>query len=108
MADSVQTQELSSKRNEGQTIGYRVYRSKGVARTPLFLIQGMSAVGTVDWHDLASVLVKDRTVVTLDNRDMHDSGWTIPDDKKSFSLQDMADDVVELAQVNAHGAIRQV
>jgi len=98
MADSVQTQKLSSKRNEGQTIGYRVYRSKGGARTPLFLIQGMSAVGTVDWHDLASVLVKDRTVVTLDNRDMHDSGWTIPDDKKSFSLQDMADDVVELAQ----------
>ena len=59
----------------------------------------MSAVGTVDWHDLASVLVKDRTVVTLDNRDMHSSGWTIPDDKKAFSLQDMADDVLELAQV---------
>lgn len=100
MASDVQTQQLRSKRNAGQTIGYRVYRSANArSQTPLFLVQGMSAVGTVDWHDLASVLVQDRTVVTLDNRDMHDSAWTVPDNEKTFSLQHMADDVIELAQV---------
>lgn len=106
MAPDVQTQQLRSKRNTGQTIGYRVYRSANArSKTPLFLVQGMSAVGTVDWHDLASVLVQDRTVVTLDNRDMHDSAWTVPDNEKTFSLQDMADDVIELAQALGFSAI---
>lgn len=98
MSQDAKIQYLQSMRNAGQTIAYRIYRCKK-EKTPLFLVQGMSAVGTTDWHDLASVLVQDRTVVSLDNRDMGESAWTIPDEKKAFSLQDMADDVVELAQV---------
>lgn len=95
---------------DGRKIAYKVYKpstttSGGSDRPtrPLVMIQGMSAVGTVDYDDLACELSKHgRTVVTLDNRDIGESTWTpAPSSSssaaaKSFTLQDMAGDVIDL------------
>lgn len=100
-------QFFDSPRNVGQRTAYRVYSGPRSKTVPLFLVQGMSAVGTVDWHDLASVLQRDRTVVTFDNRDMGQSSWTpAPSSSASgaappafTSLEELAQDVVDLVCV---------
>lgn len=90
-------QFYSSQRNAGQKTAYRRYsRLPDDGGVPLFLVQGMSAVGTVDWHDLACALQKSRTVISFDNRDM---GESTVSQSQPFTLLDLAMDVVELAQV---------
>jgi len=107
-------ERFRSKTNTTQSTGYRVYRSEGgsnagsgsasastATATPLIMVQGMSAVGTTDWHDLATAMLKHdpkRVVVTFDNRDMGESTWTIDEKSKRFTLQDLAWDVIALAQ----------
>ena len=82
----------------GQKTAYRIYGSR--QGTPLIMVQGMSAVGTVDFHEIATALSRNnRTVVTLDNRDFGQSTWDVPaDQEKKFTLDDLGQDVVKLVQ----------
>ena len=83
--------------NAGQKTAYRIYGSR--RGTPLIMVQGMSAVGTVDFHEIATALCHNRTVVTLDNRDFGQSTWEVPaDQEKKFTLNDLGQDVVKLVQ----------
>ena len=84
--------------NAGQKTAYRIYGSR--KGTPLIMVQGMSAVGTVDFHEIATALSRNnRTVVTLDNRDFGQSTWDVPaDQEKKFTLNDLGQDVVKLVQ----------
>lgn len=63
------------------------------------MIQGLSAVGIVDYHDLAQLLSKTRTVVVFDNRDIGESTWQSNSGPKAFTLEDLAMDVAHLIQV---------
>ncbi|KAK9896105.1 alpha/beta-hydrolase [Cystobasidium minutum MCA 4210] len=97
MADAPKTQYLKSEHNAGQVTAYRVYEKRsGRSTTPLVMIQGLSAVGTIDYHDLAQALSKNRTVVTFDNRDIGESTWG--KNPSPFTLEDLARDVAHLIQ----------
>lgn len=89
-----------SETSPGQRTAYQIYenKSKNGSRhpIPLVLVQGMSAVGTVDWPDLANELCKKRTVVVFDNRDIGESTWS--SDDKTISLYDLAQDALNLIQ----------
>lgn len=99
MADAPKTQYLKSEHNAGQVTAYRVYEKRsGRSTTPLVMIQGLSAVGTIDYHDLAQALSKNRTVVTFDNRDIGESTWG--KNPSPFTLEDLARDVAHLIQVS--------
>lgn len=106
MSSDVKTQFYKSARNAGQTTAYRIYGDRASrstsSGTPLVMIQGLSAVGTIDFHDLAQVLSKTRTVITLDNRGLGESVWKAATENgqmEPFTLEDLARDVVELIQV---------
>lgn len=101
MSDQPQTQFLKSAHNAGQTTAYRVFNKRsGRSTTPLIMIQGLSAVGTVDYHDLAQSLSKNRTVVIFDNRDIGESTWQSGSGSlEPFTLEDLAMDVAHLIQV---------
>lgn len=101
MSDQPKTQFLKSEHNAGQITAYRVFdKRSGRSTTPLVMIQGLSAVGTVDYHDLAQSLSKKRTVVIFDNRDIGESTWqSDAGPMKPFTLQDLAMDVAHLIQV---------
>lgn len=102
------------KGDSRQSTGYRVYRHPAAGTetvVPLFLVQGMSAVGTTDWHDLATAMLKHdpkRVIVSFDNRDMGESTWSIDEKSKRFTLQDLAWDVINLAQVGDGHVCRQL
>lgn len=103
MAQAPKTQFLKSAHNDGQVTAYRVYdKRSGRSTTPLVMIQGLSAVGTVDYHDLAQSLSKSRTVVSLDNRDIGESTWQ--SEPKPFTLEDLAWDVAHLIQVSQYSS----
>lgn len=100
MMNTPKTQFLTSLHNDGQVTAYRVYEKRsGRSTIPLVMIQGLSAVGTVDYHDLAQSLSKSRTVVTFDNRDVGESTWKNAP-LKPFTLDDLALDVAHLIQVH--------
>lgn len=103
MAQAPKTRFLKSAQNDGQVTAYRVYdKRSGRSTTPLVMIQGLSAVGTVDYHDLAQSLSKSRTVVILDNRDIGESTWQ--NEPKPFTLEDLAWDVAHLIQVSQYSS----
>jgi pimeloyl-ACP methyl ester carboxylesterase len=81
---------------DGVKTAYKVYDNARSGKRPLVMIQGLSACGNVDYIDLALVLCKTRTVVTLDNRDIGESTWQAQ--SKSITLQDLANDVVTLVR----------
>jgi pimeloyl-ACP methyl ester carboxylesterase len=100
-SSSLQTKFFKSHNGSGQITAYRVFNKRSGRRNsiPLIMIQGMSAVGIVDYHDLASALSDKRAVVVFDNRDIGESTWTSDEQTKAFTLEDLARDVVHLVQV---------
>ncbi|GAA5941876.1 alpha/beta fold hydrolase [Sporobolomyces koalae] len=86
-------------RADGYVFGYKVLSRELVPhRTPLVLVTGLSAVGLIDWFPLASLLAKERPVLVFDNRGIGSS--TIPHKRKDepYTIEDMAQDVVELVK----------
>ncbi|KAG0141626.1 hypothetical protein CROQUDRAFT_663587 [Cronartium quercuum f. sp. fusiforme G11] len=80
----------------GHSIAYRVLGPESSPKLPFVLIQGLSGVGLVDWYPLANSMSSDRPVVVFDNRDI---GWSKPPPKgldETITLDEMANDVVEL------------
>ncbi|KAI5474252.1 hypothetical protein MNV49_003765 [Pseudohyphozyma bogoriensis] len=79
------------------SIAYKVLNRRRTDATPLVLVHGLSAVGTVDWMPLAQGLAKTRPVVVFDNRGMGNS--TLPAGAEpDWGMDAMANDVVELVK----------
>ncbi|TKY90202.1 hypothetical protein EX895_000200 [Sporisorium graminicola] len=92
------TQFYTLPDNSGCRMAYRVLTptsSEARARTPLFLINGLSAV-MVDWTPLFEALGATRTVVISDHRGIGES-VTGDDWDQELSLESMGLDVIHLA-----------
>ncbi|GAA5968687.1 hypothetical protein JCM21900_005478 [Sporobolomyces salmonicolor] len=85
------------ERHDGLTFAYKVLGREQRA-TPFVLVTGLSAVGLIDWLPLASHLAETRPVLIFDNRGIGSSH--VPKEQKEhrYTVQDMADDVIELVK----------
>ncbi|SGZ15093.1 BQ5605_C029g10642 [Microbotryum silenes-dioicae] len=88
------------QRHDGYSFGYKVLGREHLgAKTPLVLVQGLSAVGLVDWLPLAQHLGNARPVLIFDNRGMGSSKIGKGHVADAFSIRDMSMDVISIVKV---------
>lgn len=100
------TQFFDLPDGSGCRMAYRTYTpssSSARSRTPLYLINGLSAV-MVDWSPLFEALGETRPVIISDHRGIGESTTTDEWDQ-DLSLESMGGDVIDLAHSLGHTTI---
>ncbi|GAA5845901.1 hypothetical protein JCM11251_006724 [Rhodosporidiobolus azoricus] len=85
------------ERHDGYTFAYKLL-GRASSATPLVLVHGLSAVGLVDWLPIATELAKLRPVLLFDNRGIGSSRVPPGKEDEAYTVEDMAQDVVELVK----------